>query len=97
MGQVDFGKGRFDFVVSAGSLSYAKNEELIPKISASLKSGGYFIAVDSWNSNPIYRINRFLHVVRGTRTPSTLKNMPDSKFLNLLEDNFDVSVKFFGG
>ena len=96
MGQVEFGKNAYDFVLSAGALSYARREDLIPKLRLALKNGGCLIAVDSWNANPIYKINRLIHVMRGQRTLSTLNNMPNSRFIRLIEKDFEVSIKYFG-
>jgi len=96
MGQIEFGENVYDFVLSAGALSYARKEALVPKITTALKAGGCFIAVDSWNANPIYRLNRLFHAARGHRTVSTLRNMPNNELLRILEKDFEVSVKFFG-
>jgi hypothetical protein len=36
-----------------------------------LKNKGAFIAIDSLNNNPIYRLNRYLHYLKGERSLST--------------------------
>ena len=87
----------FDAVVSAGSLSYGDNTVTAREIYRVLKNGGKFICVDSLNNNPIYRINRYIHFLRGHRTKSTLKRMPNIKLIRLYEKQFGaVDVYFFG-
>jgi ubiquinone/menaquinone biosynthesis C-methylase UbiE len=46
-------------IVSAGSLSYGDNDKVLDEIYRVLKNKGAFIAIDSLNNNPIYRLNRF--------------------------------------
>lgn len=87
----------FDVVVSAGSLSYGDNERVLRNIHRALRPGGYLICVDSLNNNPIYRLNRYLHFLRGNRTRSTLKNMPDMALIKAYKEAFtSVDVSYFG-
>ena len=92
----DVPKESFDAVVSAGAMSYADRNNLITMLSQVLRSGGWFIAVDSWNHNPIYRFNRWRHFRRGDRTEMTLLNMPNTKTLDLLQKNFNIETRYFG-
>lgn len=77
-----FTDNTFDMVACAGGLSYGDNVLVMRQILRVLKPGGYFVCVDSLNHNPIYRINRFLHYLRGQRTRSTLSRMPSFSLIN---------------
>lgn len=87
----------FDLVVCAGSLSYGEKRLVMNEIYRVLKKNGVFVCIDSLNENPIYRLNRFLHYLRGNRTKSTLKNMPDLKLLRDYEEKFGCSQLYFFG
>ena len=78
----------FDFVVSAGSMSYGNKEILQKEIYRILKPGGYLIVVDSLNNNLIYKINRYFNYLRGKRSKNTLLNMMK------LNDIMKYSVQF---
>jgi SAM-dependent methyltransferase len=87
----------FDVVTSAGSLSYGDNNIVMNEIYRVLKCDGVFIAVDSLNHNPIYRLNRWIHYVRGNRTMSTLKRMPKLSLIAKYNRKFGESdCRFFG-
>lgn len=87
----------FDLVTIVGSLSYLDKNRLMNEISRVLKPGGNFVCVDSLNNNPIYRLNRYIHFLRGNRSFSTLKRMPNLNFIKLMNQQFtDTKVKFFG-
>lgn len=87
----------FDIVTSAGSLSYGDPALVIREIRRVLRPGGCFIAVDSFNENPIYRFNRWLHYLRGNRSKSTLLRMPNKKTIQAYRDSFGcVEVRYFG-
>jgi ubiquinone/menaquinone biosynthesis C-methylase UbiE len=69
----------------------------LKEVKRVLKVGGEFIVVDSYNHNIIYRINRFVHFIRGKRSFSTLKRMPNSKLLNYIKMEFSVlDIHYFG-
>ena len=87
---------QFDHVVSAGALSYGRQAKIVEMLSKYVRPGGCFIAVDSWNLNPIYRWNRRRHVQKGTRSLSTIQNMPDQNLIAALRQYFDVKVQYFG-
>ena len=56
-----------------------------------------FICVDSLNHNPVYRVNRWLHYLRGNRSMSTLKRMPNLARIRSLGEGFcSVNVRYFG-
>lgn len=92
----DVPEASLDVVTSAGAISYADKEQLIHSLGRILRAGGLFIAVDSWNHNPIYRFNRWRHYRRGERSKMTLINMPDAKTIRLLKQKFDVELRYFG-
>lgn len=87
----------FDFATCAGSMSYLELASFIPKVKNLIKNGGYFIAVDSFNHNPIYRLNRFIHFLRGNRTYRVNKNIPTEKSIEFIKNYFqEVEVRYFG-
>jgi len=86
-----------DCIISAGSLSYGDNSIVLKEIYNALSPGGIFIGLDSLNNNPIYKLNRWLHFIRGRRTESTLKRMPDSRLIDEYIKKFStVSVDYYG-
>lgn len=88
---------QFDFVVSAGSLSYGDNVVVRDEIFRVLKNGGCFVCVDSLNHNPIYKINRWFHFLRGNRSRSTLIRMPTVSIIESYFDKFgSADVSYFG-
>ena len=94
---LNFENDSFELVSIAGSLSYLEKTKLIDEILRVLKPGGYFVCVDSLNNNPIYRLNRFIHFLRGNRSFSTLKRMPNLNFIKSLNQQFTkTKVNFFG-
>jgi len=96
MEKLPFNNGSFDMVCSAGSLSYGDNIVVMNEVYRVLKQGGVFIVVDSLN-NPIYRINRYIHYLRGNRSKSTLVRMPTTNLINRYDEKFgSVQVRFFG-
>ncbi len=92
-----FEDASFDFVCCAGSLSYGDSDLVDSEILRVLRPGGVLICVDSLNHNPIYRLNRWIHYLRGRRTRSTLLNMPTVGRLTLLSQSFENSeIHYFG-
>ncbi|AYQ56976.1 hypothetical protein MS2017_1279 [Bathymodiolus thermophilus thioautotrophic gill symbiont] len=87
----------FDMVVSAGSLSYGDNDMVLHEIYRVLKIKGVFIAIDSLNNNPIYRLNRYVHYLKGERSLSVIERTPDLKLLSKYEQKFGkIETRFFG-
>jgi len=92
-----FPENSFDVLTIANSLSYMQVEQFMSEVSRVLKPDGHFIFVDSLNHNPIYRMNRYIHYLRGHRTYSTLVRMPSRRTLCFLEALLvDFSIKHFG-
>jgi SAM-dependent methyltransferase len=97
MEALPFPSQHFDVVACAGGLSYGDNQKTLAEICRVLKHGGYFLAVDSLNHNPIYKFNRFLHYLRGNRTRGTLIRMPTLTLLDNYRRTIGTSeVRFFG-
>lgn len=87
----------FDMVTCVGSLSYVDLKIFTAEVLRVLKPGGLFICLDSFDHNPIYRLNRFIHYLRGNRSLSTLKRMPDSKTIQYLRTQFaSLEINYFG-
>ena len=87
----------FDVVACAGGLSYGNNKLVLNEIHRILKPNGIFIGIDSLNENPIYKLNRYIHYLRGNRTKSTLKRMPDSKLLEDYKRKFGITKINYSG
>ena len=85
-----FDNETFDVVACAGGLSYGNNKLVLNEIHRILRPNGIFIGIDSLNENPIYKLNRYFHYLRGNRTKSTLKRMPDSNLLKDYESKFGI-------
>jgi ubiquinone/menaquinone biosynthesis C-methylase UbiE len=97
MEALPFADGSFDVVMSAGSLSYGDNNIVMKEIHRVLRPRGRFICVDSLDHNPIYRMNRSIHRIRGQRTASTLRRMPRIGLLEEYGRVFgSVEVRYFG-
>lgn len=93
-----FSDGTFDAVVSAGSLSYGDNQRVLQQIHRLLKPGGCFVCVDSLNHHPLYRLNRYIHYLRGARSRSTLLRMPTCDLIQKYQKTLGGSstVQYFG-
>lgn len=97
MENTPFDEATFDAVVMAGSLSYGDPVRVDREVRRLLRPGGMFICVDSLNHNPVYRLNRWLQYVRGQRSASTLRRMPDLARISAMGRGFaQIDVKFFG-
>ena len=97
MEKLPFADQSFDLIVSAGSLSYGDNDIVMNEIYRVLKLQGVFIAIDSLNNNPIYRLNRYVHYLRNHRSLNVIKRTPDLKLLDKYGQKFDkIETQFFG-
>jgi len=97
MEKLPFNNESFDIVCCAGSLSYGDNEAVINEIYRVLKPEGKIIVVDSLNNNLIYRLNRYIHYLKGDRSKSTLARMPTLSLLEKYGEKFGFSdTRYFG-
>ena len=97
MEALPFRNRSFDVVVCAGSLSYGEPALVDKEIKRVLKPAGVLICVDSLNHNPLYRLNRWIHYLRGSRTKSTLLRMPTIERIQSLSKGFETAhVRYFG-
>lgn len=95
--QLPFDDGSFAGVICAGGLSYGDWVPVLDEIVRVLRPGGWLIVVDAYNHNPVYRLNRWWHKVRGRRTVSVNRRIPSQKWLDLAGARFpNLSVEYFG-
>lgn len=88
---------KFNYITCVGSLSYVDINIFMEKVKNLLENNGKLIIIDSFNHNPIYKLNRYVHYLRGKRSRSTLKRMPNEITLRKLSNNFkNVNVRYFG-
>lgn len=92
MTSIPMGDKSVDVVLSCGSLSYAKLDEVLLEIDRVIKPGGFIVILDSLNHNPLYKLNRWVHLKRGLRSKSTLINMPTMQAIDLLRISFPQEV-----
>lgn len=98
MERLPFLNSTFDYIFMAGGLSYGDNYLVLNEIHRVLKPNGKFISVDSLNHNPIYKFNRWVNVLLGKRSKSTLKRMPTLFLIeNYIKTFGEGKVYFFGG
>ena len=97
MEKLPFKNKSFDIICSAGSLSYGDHSIVMKELYRVLKIGGNIIIIDSLNDNLIYRLNRYIHFIKGNRSKSTLKRMPNVNLIDKYIKKFGYGkVKFFG-
>lgn len=95
--KLPFVDSSIDMLTCAGGLSYMDRATFMAEVMRVLRPGGIFLFVDSFDYNPIYRLNRLLHVIRGERTLSTMRRMPDPSLLRRLGELFEaVDIRYFG-
>jgi ubiquinone/menaquinone biosynthesis C-methylase UbiE len=87
----------FDCIVCCNVLSYGSPEKVNHEIYRLLKPGGSLIIMDSLNVNCIYRFNRILHHLKGERTKSTLKRIPNVNRIKQFSEWFESSTVFYFG
>ena len=95
--KLPFKNESFDVICSAGSLSYGDNNRVMSEIYRVLKLGGAVVLVDSLNNSYIYRFNRYINYIKGNRSLSTLKRMPNVNLIDKYIKKFGYGkIKFFG-
>ena len=86
-----------DVVISCESLSYADPEKVNNEILRVLRPGGHLIVIDALNHNPIYKLNRILKIILGTRSFNSVFRIPSMKRIKELKSSFERSeVSFYG-
>ena len=85
-------------VNTCGFLDSAREESVDVILEAgSLKKKGKFICIDSFNENPIYVCKRILNILRGKRTLTTLRRIPNFSFLKKYGLKFKrLKIIYFG-
>lgn len=97
MEDLPFPNSHFDFVISAGSLSYGHYETVRNEILRVLRPNGTIIILDSLNHNLFFKLNRFRHFLQGKRTLSTIRRIPTILTIEDLRKYFQsLDVTFFG-
>ncbi len=92
-----FADRTFDVITCAGGLSYMPATEFTAEMVRVLKPNGHAVVIDSFDENPFYKVNRFLHWLRGNRSKNTLSRVPNHRTIALLRRHFHaVDVKYFG-
>ena len=86
-----------DVVISCASLSYADPEKVNNEILRVLKPGGCLIVIDALNHNPIYKLNRILKILLGTRSFNSVFRIPNMKRIKELTSSFKQSEVYFFG
>jgi ubiquinone/menaquinone biosynthesis C-methylase UbiE len=97
MNSINLPSDYVDIVFSCGSLSYEEPETVDREIKRLLKSNGRLVILDSLNHNPIYRINRIIRYILGSRTFNSVKRIPNmNRISNLSKDFESVNLFFYG-
>lgn len=96
MEDIPFDEESFDIVLSSGSLSYGDHKIVRNEIFRVLKNNGYFICIDSLDHNLIYKLNRFIHFIKGERTWDTISRIPNLKLIKSYEQ-FGYGKHFYFG
>jgi ubiquinone/menaquinone biosynthesis C-methylase UbiE len=97
MENLPFKNGSFDIVCIVGGLSYGDRRKVMNEIYRVVALNGTVIIVDSLNNSFIYRFNRYLHYLKGNRTITTLKRMPDINLIKIYTKKFGYGeVNYFG-
>ena len=95
--KLPFDDESFTGLTCLGGLSYGDWTLVLDEIVRVLRPGGWFIAVDSYNHNPIYRFNRWLHRLRGRRTASVNRRIPSRRWVALAQERFTgMKVEYYG-
>ena len=86
-----------DVVTSAGVLYCVDLTTLVAEIRRILKPTGTWVFVDSYDHNPVYRLNRLVGYMRRRRTKRALTNIPNRQTLAKLRKEFrHVHVSYHG-
>ena len=97
MNSINLPSDYFDIVFSCGSLSYEDPETVDREIKRLLKSNGRLVVLDSLNHNLIYRMNRIIRYILGSRTFNSVKRIPNMNRISNLSNDFESVNLFFYG
>jgi len=89
----------FDIITIVNSTSYFDIKELTRIYNSNLKKEGILIIIDSLRTNPIYRFNHLINVVRGKRSLKTINRIFTYSNLILYLENLkknSAETYFFG-
>lgn len=89
--------GSVDVVTTAGVLYCLDFPLFVREVQRVLRPGGSWVFVDSLDHNPIYRLNRLIGYLRGTRTRRVLTHIPRQRNVDYLRWEFGcVQVSYYG-
>jgi lipopolysaccharide/colanic/teichoic acid biosynthesis glycosyltransferase/precorrin-6B methylase 2 len=92
-----FRPAAFDVVTSAGALYCLDLEKVLVEVQRVLRPAGAWVVVDSFDHNPIYRLNRVIGHLGGRRTRLAVTNIPRTRTLERLSAGFgSVRVSYHG-
>lgn len=95
--RLPFRNSAVDLVTSAGALYCFDLAALKDEVRRVLRPQGAWVIVDALNDNPIYRLNRLIGFLQGTRTRLTLGNVPTMASLRSLGSHFrSVDISCYG-
>ena len=95
--ELPFSDSSFDLIISCGVLSYGDPSKVDREIVRTLRPGGTFIFIDSLNHNPLFKINRWIRFLRGSRSLSTVLRIPKIKRVQKLSKYFhEANFTTFG-
>ena len=86
-----FPDSSFDLVISCGVLSYGDPSKVDDEILRILRPGGTFIFIDSLNHNLVFKVNRWIRFLRGSRSLSTVLRIPKMGRIKRLSNSFEQS------
>jgi ubiquinone/menaquinone biosynthesis C-methylase UbiE len=92
-----FADGSFDVVTSAGILYCHDLPALTAEVLRVLAPGGHWVIVDSFDHNPVYRLNRLIGHLRGARTKLAVVNIPNASTVAYLRARFPQSRVSYHG
>ena len=90
---------KVDIITMASSLSYVDINVFFENIGTNLSPGGYFIFIDTLNSNFIYQIYRnILSLINPSyRSKKVLKQLINQNSLKIIKSNFKDTKFYFCG
>jgi SAM-dependent methyltransferase len=89
--------GSVDVLTTAGVLYCLDFPSFVREVQRVLRPGGSWVFVDSLDHNPVYRVNRLIGYLRGTRTRRVLTHIPRQSNVDYLRREFrHVRVSYYG-